>query len=162
MSGKMYLKYITVTDKNNELITSECPFTEDQAKIISEGKKIISKSTGWDLRPNERKKVGSKRGNWFIQVDEKHGWHFSVLAEESCPERLAHAFLQKLIGSCEDIGDGDLEAVERVVKDTTREYENKVSGDHLVSANSKVDLAKEKAADAIKQAIVFFSEMILF
>ena len=131
--------------------------------IIKEKERIKQKVLDTKLNPNERKKITSKKlGKWLSMSDDSC-LICIVCVENEYPERLAYKMMNDIfLRLIEVYGEDDYftqsaDAVKSSIgddfKSLVKKYDKPASFDKLVSANAKVDLAKQKMAANLQQAM---------
>lgn len=155
-----HLRYaMLIRTENNETLI-EGSICENPRSYAKEAQKIKEKMIEVDLKPNERKKITSKKhGNWLCECD-ANNILVICLIEEGYPERLGYAFINEIRKSVSDIPNyygmtaKEMDSAYRTEFDNlSKKYNDPNSIDKLSSVNSKVDLATSKMQDNLKQAL---------
>jgi hypothetical protein len=155
-------KYAMIINGNTgELLLSDC--YKEIGDVKKESTRIMQKILDTKLNPSERKKITSKRLGKWLSMSDDNLMIGCVCVEDEYPERLAYKMImdcsQKLI---EKYGEDDYinqtpQSIKAAFGDDfkglIKKYNNPNSFDKLSSANAKVDLAKEKMAANLQQAM---------
>ena len=131
--------------------------------VMQEKDRIKQKVLSKKLNPNERQKIGSKKlGKWQSMTDDHH-FIGIVCVKDDYPERLAYKMINEVVGKMvEAYGEDEYHqtapsqikaGISEDFAKLVKKYDNPASFDSLVSAQAKVNLAKDKMAANQQQAM---------
>lgn len=159
MSDKLrYGMVIRLAD--GEVLISGSVSTNSKS-YAKESAKIKEKMLSAQLKPNERKKIIGKAGNWLCECDGNNILYVTCTEPEpDYPERLGYGYIAELRKSLSEISNYYSMTPAEVAKNfdptfqkLSAKYNDPKSFDSLSSVTSKVDLATKKMEDNIKSAL---------
>jgi len=113
-----------------------------------------------DLQPEERQKIRSQNGAWYITCDKKR-IYYAVLADSAYPERHAYALINDVIEQLQGLRDYHMESditvsahTKRYVPKLMEKYCDLKSVDKLYAANQQVSEITSIMGENLRKASV--------
>ena len=159
MADKM--RYAMIIRPSDAEVLISGSVSDEPKAYVKESTKIKEKMLAAELRPNERKKIIGKSGNWMCECDGNNILYICcVEPEPDYPERLAYAFLSEMRKTLSEVPNyfslpaSDVtKAYNATFQKVSAKFNDPKSFDSMSSVTSKVDLATKKMEDNIKQAL---------
>lgn len=159
MADKM--RYAMIIRPSDAEVLISGSVSDEPKAYVKESTKIKEKMLAAELRPNERKKIIGKSGNWMCECDGNNILYICcVEPEPDYPERLGWTFLVEMRKRLAQISNYHLFSPREMdniasghFQKLMEKYNDPKSFDSMSSVTSKVDLATKKMEDNIKQAL---------
>ena len=161
------LRYAMILRPSDSQVLVSGSVSDDASAYVKESGKLKEKMTQANLKPNERKKIVGKIGNWICECDSNGVLYLCCVAPEpEYPERLGYAYINELRKAVTEINNYFSMSPSELTKifygtfeKLSKKYNNPASFDSLYSVNSKVDTAIAKSEQLTKDALANQQDM---
>ena len=161
----MNIKYFGIGRSTDSIFLKVLLNKESKATLFTESKKVFEHIKKMELSPEERQKIGTGSGNWYVKQDE-HGFiYLGTIINKVCvnfeyPERHAYGLftiIQENLNKIDNFQtkpDSDLKTqLKKVASETCKKYEDLKSFDKVHQAQANVEVVRIKMEDNVKKML---------